>query len=182
MGIAKYLKVGKIRINASEKQIEIADRQIIISYDKLMHADWGYVYEKFVGQILEEEGYEVIYQGLEKGWLDRGIDLIAIKNNELNFVQCKYVSGIISKNKIEWILFKASGILYENHKKYGKPIHFTLIVNKKDECFSKSKPKNFRLNFTDNTKVTYPILQYFLDHNFVQDKVKLEFREIEMIR
>jgi Holliday junction resolvase-like predicted endonuclease len=180
MGIAKYLKAGKICINTSEKQIEIADRQIILPYNKLNDSDWGYVYEKFVGQKLESEGYEVIYNGLEKGWLDRGIDLIAIKNNQLNFVQCKYSCGNISKSKIEWILYKASRVLFENYAKYNKKIHFTLIVSKKEECFSKRKPKNFRLNFTDNSKVEYPMLQYFLDHNFVQDKVKLEFREIEM--
>jgi Holliday junction resolvase-like predicted endonuclease len=182
MGIAKYLKAGKIYINVSEKQIEIADRQTILPYDKLKDSDWGFVYEKFVGQILEDEGYEVNYNGLEKGWLDKGIDLIAKKGNEINFIQCKYINGIITKSRVEWILYKASGILFENYKRYGKKIHFTLIVNNIDECFSKRKPKNFRLNFTDDAKVEYPMLQYFLAHNIAQDKVKLECREIEMIK
>lgn len=182
MGIAKYLKAGRIIINASERQIEISDKKIILSYDKLDNSDWGYVYEKYVGQILEEEGYDVTYNGLQKGFLDRGVDLIAQKGNQLNFIQCKYTRGTISKSRIEWILYKASSILFDNYKKLNKKLYFTLVVNKKDDCFSTLIPRNFRLNFTETTKVEYPMLQYFLDHNYVQDKVKLEFREIEMIK
>lgn len=182
MGIGKYLKAGRIIINKAEKQIEIADKQLILPYDKLKVSDWGYVYEKYVGQVLEDEGYEVNYHGLQKGFLDRGIDLIAIKDTQMNFVQCKYTRSAISKSQIEWILNKASNLLYEKYKKHNLKLYFILIVNKKDECFSKRKPKNFRLNFTDISKVEYPILQYFLDHNYVQDKIKLEVREIEMIK
>ena len=182
MGIAKYLKTGIVSVNAIERQIEIAEKRLILPYEKLKDSDWGQVYEKYVGQILENEGYDVKYNGLEKGMLDRGIDLIASKDNQLNFIQCKFTTGVISKNRIEWILYKASNVLYENYKKYNKSIYFTLIVKNKDKNFSKRKPKNFQLNFTDISKVEYPMLQYYLDHNYIQDKVKLEFREIEMFK
>ncbi|HSI75086.1 MAG TPA: hypothetical protein VK957_04310 [Lunatimonas sp.] len=79
MGIAKYLKVGRISVNPAKRQIEICHGQLILPYDKLTDSDWGSVYEKFVGQQLEDEGFDVIYNGLEKGMLDRGIDLIASK-------------------------------------------------------------------------------------------------------
>lgn len=182
MGITKYLKAGRISINKAAKQIEIADKQLILPYDKLNDSDWGYVYEKYVGQVLQDEGYEVNYHGLQKGFSDRGIDLIAIKDNEMKFVQCKYTRSPISKSKLEWILYKASNLLYENYKSSNLKLYFVLIVNKKEECFSKRKSKNFRLNFTDISNVEYPILQYFLDHNYVQDKIKLEVRELEMIK
>ncbi len=181
MGIAKYLKAGEMQINAIERQIEIADRALVLPYEILKPQDWGSVYEKYVGQILESEGFDVKYNGLEKGFLDRGIDLIASKDNQLFFIQCKFLSGTISKSKIDWILYKASNILYEQFKEHNKKLVFILIVNKKEANFSKRKPKNFRLNFSDVEKVEYPLLQYFLDHNYVQDKVKLECREIEMI-
>lgn len=182
MGIAKYLKAGKIYINATEKQVEIADKQVILSYDKLKDSDWGYIYEKYVGQILEEEGYKVNYHGLEKGWLDRGIDLIALKDNHMYFVQCKYTLGKISKNKIDWILYKSSSLLLQKYKSQNNKMFFLLVVNNKDECFSRRKLKNFRLNFIETSKEEYPVLQYFLNHNYIQDKVKLVFREIEMIK
>ena len=67
MGIAKYLKVGRISTNPAKRQIEICEGQLILPYDKLTESDWGSVYEKFVGQQLEDEGFDVIYNGLEKG-------------------------------------------------------------------------------------------------------------------
>lgn len=123
-----------------------------------------------------------LFNGLEKGMLDRGIDLIASKGNEINFIQCKYLAGSISKSRIDWILYKASNQLYNAHKSGNKNLSFTLIVNNKATNFSKRKRKNFRLNYSDMAKVEYPILQYFLDHNHIQDKVKLAFRKIEMIK
>jgi len=50
----------------------------------------GDAYEAHVGKLFEEKGYLVKYQGFEKGKKDGGIDLIAIKNDELIFIQCKH--------------------------------------------------------------------------------------------
>lgn len=182
MGIARHLKSGRIRINTLEKQIEISESGIILPYSGISDSDWGQVYEKYVGQVFEDEGYKVEYNGLEKGFLDRGIDLIARKNESLNFIQCKYVHQAISKSKMEWILYKASSLLYSIYRKEKKKLSFTLVVSSKEKCFSKQFPKGMRFNFTEHSKIEYPILQYFLDHNYTQDKVKLEFREILMTR
>ena len=182
MGIAKYLKAGRIKIDAIEKKINIGEKPLVLSYNQLKDTDWGYVYEKYVGQILEDEGYDVKFNGLEFGFLDRGIDLIASKDNCIYFIQCKFSKGLISKSQIEWIFYKASRKLYENYKQHHKNIYFVLIVNNIDANFSQKKSKKFQLTFSDMSKVKYPILQYFLDHNHIQDKVKLQVREIEMIR
>lgn len=182
MGIIKHLKKGEIYINTIEKQIEIADSAIILPYGILKPQDWGLIYEKYVGQVLESEGFEVKYNGLEKGFLDKGIDLIASKDNQLFFIQCKFLNRTMSKSQIDWILYKASNLLHEQFEKHKKKLGFILIVNKKETVFSKRKSKNFRLNFSDIQKVEYPLLQYFLDHNYIQDKIKLECREIEMTK
>jgi Holliday junction resolvase-like predicted endonuclease len=182
MGIAKHLKAGRIIINSSEMQIEISDKGIILPYSSINDSEWGQVYEKYVGQVLEDEGYNVMYNGLEKGFLDRGVDLVARKDDQLNFIQCKYIHRTISKSKIEWILYKASGFLFDRYQNENKKLCFTLIVSNKDKCFSKRVPKKFRLNFTEASKIEYPMLQYFLDHNYIQDKIKLEFREIRMTK
>lgn len=180
MGIAKYLKMGRIRINPNDKCIELVDCNSVLLYEQISNSEWGYIYEKYVGQILEDEGWIVDYNGLNLGFKDNGIDLIATKCDTINFIQCKFQQGIISKNQIEWILYKASKKLYDAYASKSNKLIFTLIINDKDANFSKRKPKTFSLVFTEISKVQYPILQYFLDHNYIQDKVKLECREIRM--
>ncbi len=49
----------------------------------------GKEYEKYVGKFFEEKGYIIKYNGIENGKKDNSIDLIAIKNNEIIFIQCK---------------------------------------------------------------------------------------------
>lgn len=49
----------------------------------------GKAYEKQIGDYFEKQGYIVKYNGIEKGKKDDSIDLIAIKKDEILFVQCK---------------------------------------------------------------------------------------------
>jgi hypothetical protein len=57
--------------------------------DSMSKKEIGDHYEVSVGKKLENEGYIVKYHGLEKGLLDRSIDLIAIRGQEAIFIQCK---------------------------------------------------------------------------------------------
>jgi Holliday junction resolvase-like predicted endonuclease len=182
MGIARRLTQGKLQLNTILNRIEIEYKEgIFIPYLDIAPADWGQVYEKYVGQVLEEEGYQVTYRGLELGFMDQGIDLIAEKENSVLFIQCKYKSQKISKSHIEWILQKASKLLLEKHTKYDQKITFLLVVNNLNDNFSKRIPKNFNFDLVSSKKVVYPLLEYFLSHNHTQDKVKLDVREIEMV-
>lgn len=49
----------------------------------------GSSYEQFIGKKYEDLGYSVIYHGIEQKFNDQGIDLIAQKDNNIIFVQCK---------------------------------------------------------------------------------------------
>lgn len=49
----------------------------------------GLDYERFIGYLLESNGYSVMYNGALKGVKDGGIDLIASKENDLLLIQCK---------------------------------------------------------------------------------------------
>ena len=49
----------------------------------------GKNYEKQIGKYFEKQGYIVKYNGIEKGKKDNSIDLIAIKKEEIIFIQCK---------------------------------------------------------------------------------------------
>lgn len=182
MGIARLLKQGKLQLNTIENRIEIGNQDgIFIPYLDIKPANWGQVHEKYVGQIFEAEGYQVSYRGLETGFLDQGIDLIAKKQDSVLFIQCKYQSQKLTKSRIEWILNKASKILLDQHSKFACKITFMLVVNKLDDNFSKRIPKDFNHSLSSSNKVVYPLLEYFLSHNHTQDKVKLDVREIEMV-
>lgn len=181
MGIARILKQGKLHLNTVENRIEIDHGSIFIPYLEVKPTDWGFVYEKYVGQIFEAEGYQVIYRGLETGFLDQGIDLIAEKQGSVLYIQCKYRSQKLTKSHIEWILYKASKILLDQHSKYACKITFMLVINKLEDNFSKRIPKGFNYHLTSANKVVYPLLEYFLSHNHTQDKIKLDYREIEMV-
>jgi Holliday junction resolvase-like predicted endonuclease len=182
MGIARQLKQGKLHLNTIQNRIEIEHKDgIFIPYLDIAPTDWGQVYEKYVGQVLETEGYKVTYRGLELGFMDQGIDLIAEKENSLLYIQCKYQSQKLTKSRIEWILNKASSLLLKHHNKFNQKITFVLVVNKLEDNFSKRIPKDFNFGLVSTNKVVYPLLEYFLSHNQKQDKVKLDVREIEMI-
>ncbi len=49
----------------------------------------GRDYERYIGYLYEIEGFKVEYMGIEKGLEDLGRDLICIKGNEIEIVQCK---------------------------------------------------------------------------------------------
>lgn len=49
----------------------------------------GEIYEKYIGQLLENRGYSVEYNGINKGKEDGGVDLIARKGRIVALVQCK---------------------------------------------------------------------------------------------
>lgn len=49
----------------------------------------GKKYEFFVGNHFKKKGYKIYYQGINKSFLDGGIDLIAYKNKEVLLIQCK---------------------------------------------------------------------------------------------
>jgi len=49
----------------------------------------GKNYEKQIGKYFEKQGYIVKYNGIENGKKDNSIDLIAIKKEEIIFIQCK---------------------------------------------------------------------------------------------
>jgi len=49
----------------------------------------GRDYERYVGYLYESKGYAVYYQGIVEGLADLGRDLICIKDNSVEVVQCK---------------------------------------------------------------------------------------------
>lgn len=61
----------------------------------------GRIYERYVGYLYEQQGYEVEYTGIFHGYEDLGRDLICAKEKEIIVIQCK-----------NWSQFKT---IYEKH-------------------------------------------------------------------
>ncbi len=61
----------------------------------------GRIYERYVGYLYEQQGYEVEYTGIFHGYEDLGRDLICTRGNEIIVIQCK-----------NWSQFKT---IYEKH-------------------------------------------------------------------
>jgi Holliday junction resolvase-like predicted endonuclease len=87
----------------------------------------GDAYECLVGLHYYHKGYEIKYNGILKGKEDGGIDLIAIKNNRIFFIQCKYRSKDSSINLENYNKF------HTDYKKYYK--NNKLYKNKDYEKF-----------------------------------------------
>jgi hypothetical protein len=60
-------------------------------YWKAKKSKWqiGRDYERYVGYLYENDGYDVAYYGIEKGLEDLGRDVIARKDGRIDVVQCK---------------------------------------------------------------------------------------------
>lgn len=83
-----YLTKGEYEtLSVTERNQKALDR-----YWSKKKSSWeiGRDYERYIGYLYEQDGYNVYYQGIEAGLEDLGRDLIAKKDGEIKVIQCKY--------------------------------------------------------------------------------------------
>jgi len=85
--INKKLKKNKRKKINSKRNIEREKKKTKINY--IENKQKGDEFEKFVGKYYEDLGYTVAYHGIDNGRKDHGIDIIAKKEKEIIFIQCK---------------------------------------------------------------------------------------------
>jgi hypothetical protein len=85
MPLAEYEK-----LSVSERNQKALDRYIA---SRKKPYEIGRDYERFIGYLYEMDGYKVNYTGIEKGLEDMGRDLVCVRNNEIEIVQCKCWAG-----------------------------------------------------------------------------------------
>lgn len=165
--VASNLSKGRLEIDLNNRVIRIISKTGNYTiheyqYSDLESSDWGYIYEKYVGQKYEQEGYHVEYLGLKTGFFDGGMDMIISNDNFKAYIQCKFStkpSACFEKQKIERILYKASSFLSKQYK--DKKLNFWLVV-------------------PSLALIKKELQDYFLSKNNFQDKVKLELKAIPM--
>lgn len=74
------------KLPTSERNQKALDRYIS---SRKKPYEIGRDYERYIGYLYEKDGYKVEYMGIEKGLEDLGRDLVCIKDNEIEIVQCK---------------------------------------------------------------------------------------------
>jgi len=87
----------------------------------------GRLYERYVGYLYEEQGYDVEYVGVFKGFEDLGRDLICKNDKEIIVIQCKNWSKF--RTIYEKHIFQFFGTVFqyrdENPKKKVRAIFYT---------------------------------------------------------
>ena len=102
----------KIYIEKKEKEFKKERRRKAQKEFHLKNEENGKKFEMLTGKKFEELGYEVIYNGLEKGKLDQGIDLICYKENEILLIQCKNYTKSNSITHEDIKIFHSNAIKY----------------------------------------------------------------------
>lgn len=122
-------KVEYRKLSTTEKNQLALDR-----YWKRPKSKWhiGKIYERYVGYLYEQQGYDVEYVGIAKGFEDLGRDVIAQKGKDFIVIQCK-----------NWSKFKT---IYEKHIFQ----FFGTVFQYKDE----NKNRNVRAIFYSTTKLS----------------------------
>lgn len=125
----------------------------------------GSSYEQFIGKKYEDLGYSVIYHGIEQKLNDQGIDLIAQKDDNIVFVQCK-----------NWIGGKFNKLFRKDIQAFAGDCF--LFINKPNRYGIKFNDKHVALHFIVNKdELLDNSAKSFLKYNpFIKFKV-VEFKE-----
>lgn len=173
-GLGERLKVGQLRVHHQRGVDVVNEAGLIvdqIAAELMTPSNWGIVYERWVGQELEKDGWEVDYRGLSLGFCDQGIDLVASLGSRTRYLQCKFQAQPISKQQIEQILYKGSSFL--SKQLLARHDVFELVVPSIDTVFPPKRKK-------DKPPQQNWQRVRFLSHNQTQNRIRLAITEIAM--
>lgn len=154
--VSRYLAKGEYeKLNVTERNQLALDR-----YLQRKKSNWeiGRDYERYIGYLYEKNGYQVEYTGIEKGFSDLGRDLIAIKDNEILIIQCKYWSRSKTIHEKHIAQLFGTTIKYKiDHNKDPKGV-FVTSTNLSD--MAKSFAKVLNIEIQENIPLEkYPIIK-----------------------
>ncbi len=182
--VTDYLTVEEYRkLSLTEKNQLALDRYWKRHKSK---AHIGRMYERFVGYLYEEQGYDVEYVGIIKGFEDLGRDLICKKGKDVVVIQCKCWSKF--KTIYEKHIFQFFGTVFEY--KYKNPdvnVQAKFYVTTKLSDLARLFSKELEIKLAENHAMDkgYPCIKcnisskdktkiYHLPFDQMYDKVKIE--------
>lgn len=105
----------------------------------------GKNYEQYIANLFKSKGYQVI-ENYKKQKEDEGIDIIAIKNDELLLIQCKnWQKFIITHQDIKEFLGNCYLFLYKNvqYRKYKKVRRLFIVSQSNIDDSARNLLKNY---------------------------------------
>lgn len=146
----------------------------------------GRLYERYVGYLYEQKGYDVDYIGIFKGFEDLGRDLICSKGDELIIIQCKNWSKF--KTIYEKHIFQFFGTVFQyRDKNKDKNVDAIFYTSTKLSDLAKRFADELKIGLKENFKFdnNYPCIKcnisrankekiYHLPFDQQYDNVKIE--------
>lgn len=170
-------------LSATERNQLALDR-----YWKRHHSKWhiGIMYERFIGYIYEQNGYDVLYHGAKEGKRDLGRDLIAQKGNEFVVIQCKYWNQF--RTVFENEIFQFFGTVFQyKHSNKSKKVKGVFYATTEVSDLARSFAKELGIELKEQYKMdrSYPCIKcnisqvdgskiYHLPFDQQYDNVKIE--------
>lgn len=146
----------------------------------------GRLYERYVGYQFEQQGYDVEYVGIFKGYEDLGRDLICSKGKEMVVVQCKNWSQFRTIYEKHIFQFFGTVFQYKDENK-DKSVKAVFATTTKLSDIARRFAKELKIDLQENHKFDqqYPCIKcniskvggtkiYHLPFDQQYDKVKIE--------
>lgn len=154
-------------------------------------SELGRMYERFVGYIYEEQGYDVEYHGIVEGKMDLGRDLICKRGSDHLIVQCKYWSQF--RTIYEKHIFQLFGTFFQYRDEHkDQNIKAIFYTSTKVSDLARRFAKELDIKLVENEKMDkeYPCIKcnisridgtkiYHLPFDQQYDNVKIEKRKGE---
>lgn len=115
----------------------------------------GDKYELQIGRMFKNNGYKVYFKGINEGFDDGGIDLIAYKGNEAILIQCKnWENSQIKQEQLRVFLGDCTAYIEQNQKIFAKRnVKRLFITSCKDIDYGVKK-------FVEQNNLEYQIIPY----------------------
>lgn len=146
-----YAGIEKIDFESEHEKHQYA----FDKWKKRKKSSWeiGRIYERYIGSLYENKGWDVTYEGILKKLEDQGRDLICFKDNETRIIQCKY--------------WQQNKVIHENHvyQLFGTTVKY--LFDKFD-----LQDSSIQGNLFPDLLLTYKVTPYFYTSCTFSDTAK----------
>ena len=115
----------------------------------------GDKYELQIGRHYQNMGYKVYFKGLNEGFNDGGIDLIAYKGNEAVLIQCKnWQNSQVKQEQLRMFLGDCTAHIEQNSRVFAKKnVKRVFVTSCKEIDYGVQK-------FVEQNDIEYKIIPY----------------------
>ena len=126
-----------------------------ISKNNFENKQKGDKYELQIGRYYQNMDYKVYFKGLNEGFADGGIDLIAYKGNEAVLIQCKnWQHTQVKQEQLRMFLGDCTAYVEQNYRVFArKNVRRVFVTSCKETDYGVKK-------FVEENNIEYQIIPY----------------------